>query len=167
LLVSVLTLFSACKLPERVPVEPTQEKVVLDSIVHMSDPRTAVQLVSGFHEIEQNSWRWTMSKFAVVLKPPAGSEKQGARLVAKISVPEPVIQRVKQTRLTASAGRTVLGSQVYSSAGEFTFVVDVPASALGEDTVTFDFSLDRFLIPGAVDTRELGLVVSSIGLELR
>jgi hypothetical protein len=87
--------------------------------------------------------------------------------VAKISVPEPVIQRVKQTRLTASAGRTVLGSQVYSSAGEFTFVVDVPASALSEDTVTFDFSLDRFLTPGAVDTRELGLVVSSIGLELR
>jgi hypothetical protein len=78
-----------------------------------------------------------------------------------------VIQQVKETRLTASLGKAELGTETYSSAGEYTFTVDVPAAALGDEAVTVDFALDRFLPPGAVDTRELGLIVSSIGLETR
>src|ERR1039457_4839403 len=39
------------------------------STIHMGDPQTAPQLVSGFYGIEQNAWRWTGRRFSLVLRP--------------------------------------------------------------------------------------------------
>jgi hypothetical protein len=38
----------------------------------------------------------------------------------------------------------------------------VPAAALGPDPITVDFAVDKFLPAGTVETRELGLIVSSV-----
>jgi hypothetical protein len=43
----------------------------------------------------------------------------------------------------------------------------VPASALSSDAVSAEFALDKFLPPGTVDQRELGVVVTSIGFEAK
>ena len=137
------------------------------SEVHTADPAGAQQLIRGFHPVEQNSWRWTQGKFAVLLKPPATAAEKGAQVYVNVTVPDPVAQKLGSVTLTALLNGTKLGSATWTQAGEYVFTADVPASSLGTEPVTFDFVLDRFLAAGAVDSRELGVIVSRVGLRSR
>jgi hypothetical protein len=58
-----------------------QEAPHMASTIHMGDPQTAAQLVSGFYGIEQNAWRWTGRRFSVALRPPVGAA--GGRIRAR------------------------------------------------------------------------------------
>jgi len=167
LLILFLSVAVGCKRqPKTADVEATEEETqALFSVVHVADPRSSIQLVKGFHDVEQNAWRWTMQKFAVTLKPPAGASERGATLQLKLVVPEPVIDRLKSVTLPAAANGPVLPSETYSKPGDYVFSRDVPASALGGEAVTIDFALDKVFPAGPADQRELGVIVSSIGLE--
>lgn len=157
---------AGCKRRDPVRVRETEEgPAILESVVHMADPKTDVQLIKGFHEVEQNSWRWTAGKFSVTLKAPPGAQEKGATLVARFTLPDPVIAKVKTTTLTAAAGGTQLGMATYSTAGEYNFTAAVPAALLAGNAVTVDFALSNYLSAGSVDARELGVIASSIGLE--
>lgn len=174
-LIPVLTLsvagilLTGCRAPESVPVETIEEapSAPLAPMVHAADPKAAFQLVKGFYEIEQNAWRWTAREFSVTLRPPARADEKGAVLRLKLTVPEPVIAKLKSVQLSARVGEATLEPETYSKPGEYIYARDVPASALGGDAVTVDFSLDKALPPGEVDQRELGIVVTSVGLELK
>lgn len=85
--------------------------------------------------------------------------------MAKCTLPEAMLAKVGAPTLTASIGNTVLGSQKYTKAGEFTFTADVPPSVLRPEGVTVDFSLDKYAPAGTLDKRELGLVISRVALE--
>jgi len=156
---------NGCKRRERTRVETIEEPFTLKSVVNMSDPRAAVQLVNGFYDIEFNAWRWTAGKFAVNLRPVAGSAQDGAKLVMRFSAPRPVLERLHSVTVTAKTGAADLGSETYTKAGEYVFTKAVPAATLAGDSVVFAFTLDKALTPGTVDQRELGLIVTSIGLE--
>src|SRR3954454_15795723 len=105
---------AGCKRREPVRLEPTDESSqTLSSSVEMGDPKAAVQLIKGFYDVEQNAWRWTAGKFAVTLRAPAGSKSNGARLVAKLNIPEAVIGKVYSTTLSASINGSPIGSQTY------------------------------------------------------
>jgi hypothetical protein len=150
---------------DKIQLEPTEEATpALQSTVHMADPNASAQLVKGFHALEQNSWRWTMGNFAVVMKAPSGASVNGATLRADIAVPEPVIQQQGTVTLTASINGRQVGSTAYSKAGEYSFTADIPAFALPKEVVTINFDLDKFLHAGTVDARELGVIASSIML---
>ena len=157
----------ACRPRDKVRLEPTEENLSLMSEVHTADPAGAQQLIRGFHPVEQNSWRWTQGKFAVLLKPPPTAAKNGAHVYLNVTVPEPVAQKLGSVTLTALLNGTTLGSATWTQAGEYTFTSEVPASSIGTEPVTFDFVLDRFLAAGAVDSRELGVIVSRVGLRSR
>ncbi len=165
----LLGILGSCRAPESAPVETIEEPAVseLAPMVHAADPKAAFQFVKGFHEIEQNAWRWTMREFAVTLRPPAQAAEKGAVLRLKLTVPEPVIARLKMITLTARAGGTALAAESYSKPGDYVYTREVPASALAGDAVSVEFSLDKALPPGEVDQRELGVVVTSVGLELK
>jgi hypothetical protein len=135
------------------------------STIHMGDARMAAQIVSGLHGIESNAWRWSARRFAVVLRPPAGSQQKGAALLVKLTVPPVVIEKERSVTLAASVAGTALPPETYQKAGEYTYQRDVPASLLTGDTVKFDFELDKAMPPSDADARELGIVVSVIGLE--
>ena len=64
----------------------------------------------------------------------------------------------------ATVAGTPLPPETYTKAGDYTYVRDVPASALTTPPVKVAFALDRFLKAGEVEPRELGLVVSTVGL---
>jgi hypothetical protein len=166
--VSFLALFAlaACKRADKVRVVQTDEGVSsLLSVVHMADPNAAPQLVKGFHAVEQNAWRWTMGAFTVVLRPPRDAATKGAVLNLKLSVPDPVINKLKAVTLSAMAGTQRLAPESYTQPGEYEYTRDVDASVLKNDSVSIEFTLDKFLAAGEVDGRELGIVVSSVGLE--
>ena len=163
---TALIALAGCRTKQKVRVQATEEEAPsLASTVHVADPRSSAQLVSGFYPVEQNAWRWTAGKFSVLLRPPRGSAQNGATLQVKLSVPDPVIAKLKTVSLGASVGATKLPPETYTQAGEFTYSRDVPPGALSADAVKIDFALDKSIPPGDVDQRELGIVVTSVGLE--
>jgi hypothetical protein len=163
-----LLLTAGCKRRDPVRLQETDESsIVLSSTVHMADPKTSIQLVKGFHGVEQNAWRWTMGRFAVTLKPPAGANQKGATLALKFTLPDAVTSHLKTTTLTASVDGTQLGTQTYNAPGEYTFTADVPASLFTSDALTVDFALSNFLPAGTADGRELGVVASTISLDAK
>lgn len=159
---------SGCKRKPPAKVEVIEaEAPTLATVVHVADPRATVQLVKGFYELEQNSWRWTAGKFAVALRPPRGASDRGAVLQLKFAIADAVLDRVKSMTVKARLGKLELAPETYAKPGEQIYSRDVPASALGGEVVTVEFEVDKFLPPGAVEQRELALIVTTIGLELK
>jgi hypothetical protein len=150
----------ACK---RSP-KPGGAGLELLSVVRMDDSRGAAQLLSGFYSPEDNSWRWTAGKFSAELKPPPGASQNGAKLELKLTIPDVVVQQLGAITLSASAGGARLTPEKFTEAGNYVYAADVPASALGSDSITVEFSTDKAIPPGKVETRELGLIVTSVGL---
>ncbi len=154
--------------PETVPASATQEETQeLAGMIHVADPRASLQLVKGFHEVEQNAWRWTMARFAVTLRAPAGASQKGATLVLKGAVPDPVIAKLGPVTLTANVEGVPLAAETFSKPGEYTYRRDVPPAAFPAEAVMVNFALDKALAPGEADHRELGLVVTSVGFEAK
>ena len=159
---------AGCRPPESVPVETIEEEgEELATMIHVADPRASLQLVKGFHDVEENAWRWTAGRFAVTLRPPAWAGERGAMLHLNFSVPGPVIEKLQSVTLSAGIGEIALAPETYTKPGAYVYTREVPAGAMGGDAVTVEFALDKFLPPGEVDQRELGVVVSSVGFEAK
>ena len=163
---SIMLAGGACKRRQRARIAVTEEEPPqMATVVHMADPRASAQLVTGFHEIEQNSWRWTTGKFAVVLRTPRGAAQKGALLKLQFAVPAPVISRLKAVTLAANIDGTALKPETYTKSGEFVYIRDVSPQLMTNDSVRVEFALDKFLPAGTVEARELGVIASSVGLE--
>jgi hypothetical protein len=155
----------ACK-RKKVRVQQTDEEAPrVSSMVHMADPRAASQLISGFHDVEQNSWRWTSGRFSVILRPPRGAAQKGAVLKMKFTVLDVVMQKLKSQTLSATLEGLALAPETITQPGEYTYTRDIPADKLGGETVRVDFALYKFLPASSQDNRDLGVVASSIALE--
>ena len=157
-----------CKRTQPVKVDVVEEEAPkLTTVIHMADPKATVQLMKGFYDLEQNSWRWTAGKFAVALRPPRGALDRGAVLQLKFAIADAVLGRVKSMTVKARSGKVELAPQTYTESGEQVYSREVPGSILGGEVVLFEFEVDKFLPPGAVEQRELALIVITIGLELK
>jgi len=142
-------------------------KPPLQSRVNMSDPRTAGQLLDGFYGVEAGAWRWTARQFSVKLKPPAGAAQKGATLRLELVLPPPVIEKSPAIALSASVEGSPLAPETYSAPGEYTYRRDVPANLLTGSDAIINFALDKSMKPDGPDRRELGVVVTTIGLETK
>jgi hypothetical protein len=167
LLIAVVGL-AGCKRKQTVKVQQTDEEGPrMASIVHTGDPKSETQLVSGFYDIEQNSWRWTAPRFSVVLRPPAGAAENGATLNVQLTVPDVMIAKVKTISLSATIGTTPLPPETYTQPGQYTYTRDIAPSLLGSEAVRIDFQTDKSLPPTGADQRELAVIVASVGLDAK
>ena len=159
-----LPLLSSCQRNKPAPpvVDAAPESPALQSAVHVADPQATAQLLSGFHQLEQNAWRWTMQRFTVSLATPEGAAAKGATLNLKFAVPEPVLQKLGPLSISAKVNGVALSAQRFPTAGDAEYTETVPAAALKGESSTVEFSLDKALPAGAVDKRELGIVVTQI-----
>jgi len=155
--VVALAITAGCRHKDKGPV----------SMVSMADPSSAAQLVSGFHAVENGAWRWTMKKFSLVLKPPAGAEQNGATLRFKLFISDDQINRLGPITLSADINGVPLEPQVFSKPGDTVYSRPVPPEALKAATVKANFALDKAREPDPVDGRQLGVVASVIGLQPR
>lgn len=137
---------------------------LLASSIYAGDPNVASHFASGFYGVEENAWRWTGKDFAVDLSPPLHSDQKGAQLVMKLAVPDVVIQKLASVQLSASIQGYKLDPQIYTKSGQYTYTRDVPADKLQSDAVRIDFALDHALPPTERDQRQLGIIVSEVGL---
>jgi hypothetical protein len=167
LAVSAALFLAACHSRDRVHVETDEGPPRMAMMISMADPASAPQLLEGFYGLEDKSWRWTAGHFSVNLRVPSGAGQNGAILKVQLSIPQPLIDHVKTTALTASIEGTSLSPESFTQSGAFTLIRDVPAKLMDDESVRVDFSLDRFLPAGTIDPRELGVVVSSVGFEPR
>jgi hypothetical protein len=159
---------AACKRNDKVRVQATEEEPPqLSTTVHVADPRAAAQLVSGFYDIEQNAWRWTAGKFSVLLRTPRQAAQKGAILKLKFSVPEAVISKLNAVALSATVDGAGVPPETYTQSGEFVYTREIAPAALARDAAKVDFALDKCLAAGAVDARELGVIVTSVALEAK
>jgi len=134
------------------------------STIFAGDPKVASQFAKGFYNVEGNAWRWTGKEFAVDLSEPLHSDQKGAQLVMKLAVPEVVIQKLTSVQLSAAVQGYKLEPQVYTKPGQYTYTRDVPADKLQSGVVRIDFALDHTLPPAETDVRELGIIVTEVGL---
>jgi hypothetical protein len=157
-------LTQACKRPDPIRLQPTiEEPATLVSMIRIADPSTSSQLVRGFYPLESNTFRWAARRFSVALGTPAGARANGAWLVLVFSLPDVSIQTLKKITLTAKMGDVELSPEEYTTPGQHQYRREVPVSALTKDVIGADFTVDKFLmLPN--DGRELGLVVTQIGL---
>jgi hypothetical protein len=114
--------------------------------------------------VEADAWRWSTSKFSVVLRPPPGAAQTGAKLELNFTLHDGVVGKLGPVTLSAIVNGTPIAPETFSQAGDFVYSHDVPASALGSDVVTVEFSTDKALAPTEKDKRELALIVKTIGL---
>jgi hypothetical protein len=141
------------------------EALALASTVRASEASQEPQLLDGFYSVEANSWRWTAKQFRVVLRPPIGAAQSGASLVMALTVPQVAIDHAKSLTLSASVEGSPLPPETYSKSGQYEFKRDVPASALSQQAVRIQFSLDNAIPPTGAERRELGIIVTSVGLQ--
>jgi len=156
MLLSLLFVAEGCKRRHRPP-----EKV---SSAFAGDPDVASRFTEGFYSIEANAWRWTGKEFAVTLNPPVHAAERGARLEVHVVVPEPVIQHSQFVELSCSVQGLKLDPQVFAKAGAYTYTRDVPPDKLQGREVRIDFAVDHTLPPANGDIRQLGIIVSRVGL---
>lgn len=142
-----------------------QEPGSMASVVQISDISTADQLISGFHGLERNAWRWTDRKFTFALRRPPGADQAGGWLTLKFTIPAVSLEALKSITVTAKVGGAAVAPETFTSAGDHEYRREVPASALSAGIVNVEFSLDKVLPPSQKDGRELGVVVTSAGLE--
>ena len=160
---------AGCRRRDRkIRVQQTDEDTAtLASVIQMGDPKAAPQLLNGFFNIESNAWRWTMGKFTVALRPPRNAGVKGATLHLKFVLPEAVLSKIKTTSISAKVGSVVLSPETYTQPGEFDYSRDVDPKLLAGEVVNVEFSMDKFLTAGAVESRELGVIATSVGFEAK
>jgi hypothetical protein len=135
------------------------------SAIDVADPSAAAQLLTGFYDVEMNKWRWAQKKFSVALKPPSGSERNGAKLVLKMYLPPIQTQLLGVITLRAEVDGTPLESRTFTAPGAYTYSSAVPSEALQSNLVTADFALDKAVTTLKTDAREMGTVVTWVGFE--
>jgi hypothetical protein len=164
LLVLLILASTSCRIKKKSVVKAAEDDGQLVSVINVADPRGSAQLGRGFHNLENQSWRWTMKNFTATLRPPAGAAQKGAGLELKFTVPDVMFNRVGAMTVDARINGIDLGPQTYSNAGDYTYTRDIPASALISEAVAIDFAVDKGLPPGDSDPRELAIIVTSVGL---
>ena len=132
------------------------------STVRMNDPHAAAQLLSGFYAVENNMWRWTAGKFSVQLRTPLAAPN-GATLTLSFTIPDVIVQKLKNIKVTASINGMELKSQSYDTAGPYTLSADVPASLLTGESLKADFTVDKTMRPDG-DVRDLGIIANSVAI---
>ena len=165
----LLCLLPGCKHRDRrIRVQQTEEdSPTLASVIQIGDPRAAPQLLKGFYGIEEKSWRWTMGQFSVALRPPRNAALNGATLHFKFTLPEAVLAKLKTVSLSASINGTTISPETYTQPGAFDYSRDVAPNLLSGDAINVEFTLDKFLPAGMVETRELGVIATSVGFEAK
>jgi hypothetical protein len=166
LILLFMMLVSACQRPKHDPAALVPEQdTPLVSVVNVNDPAASAQLVRGFYALESGTWRWTMKKFEVALKPPAGAAENGARLDFRFTIPEVIFTRMGEVTVSATINGLALRPETYLKPGDYMYVRDVPAAALKGDAVAVEFTSDKGIAPTAEDAHEFALVAVAMGLE--
>ena len=127
-----------------------------------TDPGLTVRFLKGWHELEEDAWRWTERCFSVEI--PVTEKGAPAVLELNFVYPDALKARPGSLRIKARIQDAPLPEVEYSDAGQQVYRAQVPARLLRKSAVRAEFELNQALPPDAKDLRERGIIVSSVAL---
>ncbi len=138
------------------PVDVVRAEIVLErepalSWLPMNAPEASAQIVSGVHELEAASWRWTSGRAVILLKSPPAAAPLRVEFHIPASSPARRVSMSVDGRVVAT-GDYAPGTHTLSSPPE------KPAGASTTVVITVD---KTFQVGG--DHRALGVVLSALG----
>lgn len=128
----------------------------------VGEPGATTRLLSGWHALEEWSWRWTERRFSAAL--PVPPRCASAALTLKFVLPEVVLERLGPVTLSATLAGRRLAPETYDHSGELVYRREVALEGLPQESVA-EFELDKALPPDESDGRERGLIAVSLRLE--
>ena len=134
------------------------------SHIRVADPLVSRQILYGFYDAAGNDWRWTGPAFSVALKPPIVEADKGARLRVQLYFPPAEIKQLGPITLSAETVDYKYNQVTYEEGGPHEFWADVPPAALCTNVLPITFFVDKYLKGSKSDSRDLGVVVTSITL---
>jgi len=165
LLAVVVCTAPGCHKKKKASPEASEAGPGIATTVHLGDPKSASQLLGGFYDIENGSWRWTGKQFTVELGRPFGAAQKGAVLELDLTVPAVVIEKSKSVTLAAALDGNVLPPETYGKPGEYTYRREIAPAMLGNGSVKVTFTLDKTIQAGGGDVRDLGIVATTASLK--
>ena len=120
------------------------------------DPWSDIDLVSGWHALENGSWRWTERIFEVRLSTRPTADPT---LRFHFILSDALLKVVGSIQLHATLAGRQLPSCKYTSAGEQLYSQPIGIDVQANDHLLVRFELDKALSPSAADSRERGLQV--------
>src|SRR5579871_588495 len=133
----------------------------------LADRSTTFRLLTGWHELEYNSWRWTERRFSFELSAAghasASSIHPSPTLRFRFHLPPQLAALQSFVTLSATVNGVALSPQTYSGEGDHEYIRAIPSATAGAQTLQLAFELDRALRPSPLDKRELGLQVDFSG----
>ena len=86
-------------------------------------------------------------------------------LELRLTVPEVSIRQLQTLTLSATVNGVPVGAETFDKPGDYAFTKPVPAEALDQEIAKVEFRLDNAIAAGEIETRELGLVATSVALK--
>jgi hypothetical protein len=140
------------------PVNPEADErmfVLLKS--RKRHPELHVRTLEGWHEIEQNQWRWTAKRFSIEVTLP--ETEPAAEFALRFRVPEAVLAQQQSVRVECRWGELLLGAIHCDKPEPIEFRGVIPASAGAGAVLRLEFTVDSAYVSGAGDVRDLGVIV--------
>ncbi len=128
----------------------------------VAEPVSTADLLSGWHELENQRWRWTEQRFSALFR--THSDPSGLRLRLEFKLDPALVDRFGTVQLSGSVNGSPLPGQMYSNAGVHVYLAPIPEQAGSSYGLRIEFTLDKALEPGPVDCRQLGLVVIQMSI---
>jgi tRNA (mo5U34)-methyltransferase len=116
-----------------------------------------VELLQGWHQLEDTGWRWVARRFSV------RCDQHRTSVTVRGFLPPEVFTITGPVRLAIKANGTELRSERLAEAGDWTVTRKLPEQ--GSDGLILEFTVDKALPPTDFDDRELALIVASIDLQ--
>ncbi len=157
----------ACVKDKLTPIPTQDEPQGPQSTVRLGDPAMAPQLLTGFHAIEEKSWRWTKSRFSVRLGMPLLEVGENLVFVLQFSLPASLLKHTNEITVSPALNKVGLPSRTYAQEGNQRYEAAVPPQLMRQEQLTATVQVSPYATPGVLDQRELGMIVLSIGLEGR
>jgi SAM-dependent methyltransferase len=120
-------------------------------------PAYSVKLLEGWHPLEQNSFRWTSRNFSIELRKTLPLEARTFRM--KFHLPEAVVRASGPITLRAKVNGTDFSPETFAKEGEYSYAIDLGRRISKGGPVRIDFSVDKAMTAGELDSRELALIV--------
>ncbi len=154
----LLSYFSAGCTEGSDPVRPeADERAFCLARSRNPDPGWSLMLVSGWHDLEDESWRWTARRFSVRVHLTRAARLR--RVELNFAFPSEQFSRIGTIRLGARVNGVALAPCVFNRPGEHTYAALVPAEIPAAEDIDIEFELDNAYPPTGRDLRELGVLV--------
>jgi tRNA (mo5U34)-methyltransferase len=120
-------------------------------------PAYSVKLLEGWHPLEQNSFRWTSRQFSIELRKTMPLNARTFRL--RFHLPEAVVRASGPITIHAKVNGAAFAPETFSMEGEYSYTIDLGRRISKGGPLRIDFTVDKALPAGDLDTRELALIV--------